>query len=188
MSGKGLDLNARAICLRDDGDITVGEDAVDVEDKDFDLAGAGLCVFERCHLKMIQGAVCGHEKAAKEVGSLRSFWGGLVEFDLPPIALVPDVAAALFAPVAGNPDCSRMRRPAIGAGNPDVGMPIPTVVTLNPDITGMRSSGYNLNRARRRRADADDDLSVGSADRKKESGYGDEESARCFHENLLLLA
>jgi hypothetical protein len=100
---------------------------------------------------------------------------------------MPDVAAALFAPVAGYPDCSVMRRPAMRSGNPDVAMPIPAVVARNPDIAGMRSSGHNLNRARRRRANADDDLSVGSADCKKESGYGDKESALYVHENLRLL-
>ena len=52
--GEAFDLDAAAIGLRNDGDVSVGEDAVDVEDEDLDVAGAGLRVFERDHAAMIQ--------------------------------------------------------------------------------------------------------------------------------------
>jgi len=100
---------------------------------------------------------------------------------------VPDVAATFFAPFPSNPDCSRMRRSAISAGNPDIAMTIPTVVPRNPDPAGARRSWHNFNRSRRRRTYTDDNLSVGGADGKTKSGHGDQESAFQIHENLRLL-
>ena len=52
--GEALDLDARAVRLRNDGDVAVGQDAIDVEDEHFYVAGAGLRVFKRDHSAMIQ--------------------------------------------------------------------------------------------------------------------------------------
>jgi hypothetical protein len=46
---EGFGLDGMTVRLRDDGNGAVGKDAVDVEDEDFDLAGARFCVFKRGH-------------------------------------------------------------------------------------------------------------------------------------------
>ena len=50
---EGFGLEAAAVEFGDDGDGAIGEDAVDVEDEDFDLAGACLCVFKRDHPSIV---------------------------------------------------------------------------------------------------------------------------------------
>ncbi len=51
---EAFDLDAGAVGLRNDSDVAVGQDAVDVEDEHFDVACAGLRVFQRDHSAMIQ--------------------------------------------------------------------------------------------------------------------------------------
>jgi hypothetical protein len=90
---------------------------------------------------------------------------------------MPDVAAALLAPLAGHPDGSGMRRTAVGSVYPDVAVTIPAVISGHPDITGMRRRGNDFDRTRRRRADTDYDLGVGGADREKSCVCCKEKSA-----------
>jgi len=89
---------------------------------------------------------------------------------------MPDVATALLAPVALDPDGTGMRWTAVGAVNPDVGVAIPAVIAGNPDIAGTRGWDH-LDRTWRRGTDADDNLRFGGADREEERGYSDEEIA-----------
>jgi hypothetical protein len=57
-----------------------------------------------------------------------------------------------------------MRRTTISAMDPDIAMAVPAVIARHPDIT-WAWSGYDFNRTRRRRTNADNDLRIGSADR-----------------------
>jgi hypothetical protein len=101
---------------------------------------------------------------------------------------MPDVAAALFAPLTGDPNGSAMRRTAIDSRNPDIAVAVPAVVAGNPDVTFVWRSGNDLNRARWRWADTDDDLRVSCANREKESRYSDKEIALYVQDCLLLLS
>jgi hypothetical protein len=86
---------------------------------------------------------------------------------LAPVPSVPNVAAALLAPFALYPYCTGMRRAAIDTGHPDVAVSIPAVVAGDPHIPLVRWGGNDFDWARRRRADAHNDLSIGRANAKK---------------------
>jgi hypothetical protein len=99
---------------------------------------------------------------------------------LAPAAFVPDVAAAFFAPLTGDPYGSAMWRTAILAVDPDVGVAVPAVVAGDPDIAFVGWGGDDFDFVRRRWADADDDLGVcvSGAD-------GEEESTGCGEKLFL---
>jgi hypothetical protein len=86
------------------------------------------------------------------------------------VAGVPDVATALLAPLSGDPNGPAMRRTHVSSGNPNVAVSIPAVVAGNPDPVAVYGRGLwdDFDGARRRRADADNDLRVGSANGEKE--------------------
>jgi len=86
-----------------------------------------------------------------------------------PVAGVPDVAATLFAPLTFDPDGAVMRRAAVGSVDPDVAVAIPAVIAGNPDVAFMRGDGYDLHGTWGRRANADDDLRVGGANGKEKA-------------------
>jgi hypothetical protein len=106
---------------------------------------------------------------------------------LAPAAFVPDVPAAFFAPLTGDPYGSAMWRTAIFAVDPDVPVAVPAVVAGDPDVAFVDRCGNDFDGARRRWADADDDLGVcvSGAD-------GEEESAGCgeklFLHSIVLLS
>ena len=54
---------------------------------------------------------------------------------------MPDVAAALGTPLARDPDGAAMRRTAVGAGDPDVGVAVPAVVAGYPDPVAVNGWG-----------------------------------------------
>jgi hypothetical protein len=88
---------------------------------------------------------------------------------------VPDVAATLFAPVALNPDCAAVWRMAEGTVDPDIAVAVPAVVAGNPNPALVGWGRDDFDGARRRWANADDNLRVGSADREEEgTGCGEE--------------
>src|ERR1700731_661845 len=79
---------------------------------------------------------------------------------LPPVALVPDVPAALLAPLSRHPDGTGMRRPDVVAGNPDVMVAVPAIEASDPDPIEVSrwSRGHHHNRGRRWRPDPNDNL------------------------------
>jgi hypothetical protein len=84
------------------------------------------------------------------------------------------MAAAFFAPLARDPDGTRMGRTTVGAGDPDIGVSVPAVIPGHPDPSGMRRRGDYFNGVRRGWSNTHDDLRVGSADREKEcAGCGE---------------
>jgi hypothetical protein len=99
---------------------------------------------------------------------------------------MPDVAALLFAPLSGVPDCSRMRRTPIRPVDPYVTVPVPAVISRHP-YESLARGGYDFHRTRRRRPYADDDLCVGSAHCKKESAGCDEKLFLHLVDLLILL-
>jgi hypothetical protein len=87
------------------------------------------------------------------------------------VASVPDVAATLFAPVAFNPDGAPVWRTAVGAVDPDVGVPVPAVVAGDPD-KALAGGGHDLDGTRGRRTDADHYLRIGCSNREEEGTGG----------------
>ena len=77
------------------------------------------------------------------------------------MAVYPDVAAAAVVPVTFNPAGVGAGWGGVGARDPDVVGAVPAVIAGLPDIAGVRGYGDDLDRARRRWADADDDLRRG---------------------------
>jgi len=95
---------------------------------------------------------------------------------LAPVAGVPDVAATLFTPFAFNPYGPTMGWAAVGAGDPDIAVAIPAVIAGDPDPVAVhgRRFGDDFD-GTRRRTDTDNDLRVGRADGEKEgAGCGEE--------------
>ena len=92
----------------DDEDLAVGEDAVDVEDEDFDVFCAGFSG----HLTMIPW---------RAIGPARHGIEGF--FSLTPVTFYPDVAVAVMVPVAGDPAGMGMGWFHVGSGDPDVAWP-----------------------------------------------------------------
>jgi hypothetical protein len=74
---------------------------------------------------------------------------------------MPDVAAAAGTPVAFDPVGALKGRALIAAGDPDVATAIPAVVAGMPSVARAGRDRDDLNRTRRRRTDADDDLRAG---------------------------
>src|ERR1017187_5056830 len=101
--------------------------------------------------------------------------------NLLPVAGVPDVAAALFTPLAFDPDASAMGWAGVVTVYPDIAVAIPAVVARNPDKARVGRRGDDFDGARRRWTNADDDLRVGSANRQ-------EEAADCGEKLLLHLS
>ena len=91
---------------------------------------------------------------------------------LAPVAFDPDIAATAMGPVSLHPTRMRMRWLSVVAGNPYVAATVPAMVAGLPDPVTMlwRRGGNHFDRARRRRADADDDLGI-------RQGAGCEQSA-----------
>jgi hypothetical protein len=96
---------------------------------------------------------------------------------------VPDVAATLFTPIAFNPDGTAMGWAGVVAVYPDIAVAIPAMVSGNPDPALMRRCGGDFNGARRRWANADDDLRVRRANREEEAANCGEKLL--LHESLL---
>src|ERR1019366_8930027 len=94
--------------------------------------------------------------------------------NLLPVARVPDVATALFAPVAFDPDGPAMGWAGIVTVCPYIAVAIPAVVARNPDIALVWRRGDDFDGARRGWANADDDLRVGNANRQEEAADCDE--------------
>jgi hypothetical protein len=101
-----------------------------------------------------------------------------VDLKLLPVAGVPDVAAALFAPLAFNPYGSAMWGTGVVTMDPDIAVAVPAVKSRNPDPTLVWGGGHDFNGARRRWTNADDNLCVGSA-------YREEEAADCGEKLFL---
>jgi len=70
---------------------------------------------------------------------------------LPPVAFDQDPAAIALFIVMGNPDCAGMRRTNPIAMNPDVAVAIPAVIAIDPDPSGMRWMVVDLDDGRRGR-------------------------------------
>src|ERR1017187_8392050 len=94
--------------------------------------------------------------------------------NLLPVARVPDMAAAFLAPVAFNPDSSAMGWAGVVTVYPGIAVAIPAVVARNPDKALVWRRGDDFDGARRRWANADDDLRVGNANRQEEAADCDE--------------
>jgi hypothetical protein len=77
---------------------------------------------------------------------------------------MPDIAAAAGTPVAFDPVGTSEGGSGVVAGNPDVSSAVPAVEAGYPYPVGVlaRDYGDNLNGARWRWANADDDLCTGS--------------------------
>jgi hypothetical protein len=95
-------------------------------------------------------------------------------YPLAPVAFMPDVAASFFAPIAGNPDSTRMRRATINTVDPYIMMSIPAMISRCPDIS-RAGRWHDFNRTRRGRANADDNLCICSPNCKEKcAGCGEE--------------
>jgi hypothetical protein len=90
---------------------------------------------------------------------------------------MPYVAALLLVPLARNPDGVATGRVGVVTAHPYIAVSVPAMKSRNPDEAVPRC-GDDFDRTGGRWSNADDDLCIGSADRK-------EESARC-DQNLLL--
>jgi hypothetical protein len=105
---------------------------------------------------------------------------------LAPVAVVPDLAAALAAPVARDPDGSGMGRLGVTAADPDVAAAVPAVIAGNPDPAAMWGRGDNLYPTRRGRPDTNHDLRRGG--RSQDDGGGrSEKTSLQVHSFLLKL-
>jgi hypothetical protein len=118
---------------------------------------------------------CHGRTTGKGVGALageRSDEGA----DLAPVALMPDLAAALVTPLAWDPDGSGPGRFGVVALNPDVATAVPAVIAgfPNPIAMGAGWSGNDLDGTRRGRSDTDHNLGIGDA-RSQDDGSGDSE-------------
>jgi len=103
------------------------------------------------------------------------------------VAGVPYVAAAFFTPIAGDPNGPAMRWTSVASGDPDVAVAIPAMVAGNPDPVHMRGrrGGNDFDGMRRRWADADNDLRVGRADAEKNcAGCGEDLFLHGFHHSF----
>ena len=109
--------------------------------------------------------------------------------ELAPVSFNPDVAAAGVAPMAGNPTGSATRGRHINAGNPDVASAVPAVVSAAPDPVAVRVwRRWNHFAARRRRSDANGNLRLSNACRKKKAaGDGEEEFLHLLFFSFVLL-
>jgi hypothetical protein len=84
---------------------------------------------------------------------------------------VPDVAAALFAPLAFHPNGSAMGRTGVVTVDPDITVAIPAVIAGNPDPALVDWSGHNFDGTWGRWPDPDHDLRVSDADREEEAAH-----------------
>ena len=101
---------------------------------------------------------------------------------------MPDVASAFGDPGTFNPDGTAMGWTAIAAGDPDVAMAVPAMVAGNPDPIAMRCDGDDFHGTRRGWADADDDLCVGCTYGEKESAYSGQDLFLHFRALLEFVA
>jgi hypothetical protein len=85
------------------------------------------------------------------------------ELVLLPVPRVPDVAATLFTPLACDPDGPAMGWAGVVAVYPDIAVAVPAVVSGNPGVARVWRRGHDLDGTRRRWANANHDLRVGSA-------------------------
>jgi hypothetical protein len=106
---------------------------------------------------------------------------------LAPVALVPDLAAALAAPLARDPDGSRMGRFGVTAADPDVAMAVPAVIAGNPYPPAMWGCRNNLPRTRRGWPNTNHDLRRGGCSQDDGSG-GSEKTSLQVHSSLLKTA
>src|ERR1017187_8629121 len=116
---------------------------------------------------------CDHNSAGPRM-PIRGPARAMLTWYLLPVAGVPDVAAALFTPLAFNPDASAMGWAGVVTVYPDIAVAIPAVVARNPDKALVGRRGDDFYGARRGWANADDDLCVGGPDREeKRAGCGE---------------
>jgi len=106
---------------------------------------------------------------------------------LAPVAWVPDLAAALAAPLAPYPDGSGMRGSGVVAPDPDVAMAVPTLIAGNPDPVAVPPgrSRDDLDRVRWRRPDTNHDLSGSDGCSQDDGSGGSEKTSRQVHSSLL---
>ena len=99
---------------------------------------------------------------------------------LAPVSFVPDVAAALSAPLTLHPDRAGMWGTHIVATNPDVAAAVPAVVAADPDPIVVRAGrgGNYFYGTRWGRSNADDNLSIRGTRRGQDSSGA--ESKLCF--------
>jgi hypothetical protein len=143
---KTFDFDALAVGAGHYRDVAIGEDAIDVEEEDFDTVGA-CGVIER-HDQNDTAASTHDALAAVVCGNA-----------LAPAAFDPDVAIVTMLPAAVDPACVGMWRGNVFAGRPDVRVAVPAVITVAPNpvavFGGDSRAGFNDACGR---ADADDNL------------------------------
>jgi hypothetical protein len=102
---------------------------------------------------------------------------------LAPVTFVPDVAAALTAPFAGNPNSTRMNGALVVTADPDITPAVPAMIPANPNPVAMspRRDRNNFDRARGRRSDPDNDLGVRSTCREENCSSGGEKILSYVH-------
>jgi len=107
--------------------------------------------------------------------------------DLAPVALMPDLAAALVTPLAWDPGGSATGRFGVAALNPDVATAVPAVIAgfPNPIAMGAGWSGNDFDRAWRRRPNTNHNLGIGDACSQDDGGCGSEQMMLEIHTFLL---
>jgi hypothetical protein len=105
------------------------------------------------------------------------------------VAFVPDVATALFAPLAGNPDGSGVRGMGVVTGDPNVAVAVPAVEASDPDpITmGWRGRGNDLNGTRWGRTDSYNNLGGRGTHGEEGDGSGGEQGLFHVHTSSFVL-
>jgi hypothetical protein len=117
-------------------------------------------------------------------GALPKEWQRMAA-GLAPVALVPDLAAALGAPLARDPDGSGMGWFSVASADPDIAMAIPAVIAGNPYPATMWGRRNNLHWTRRGRPDTNHDLCMGGARSQDDGGDGCEKTSLQIHTFLL---
>jgi hypothetical protein len=165
VGGKTLGLDPIAFGVGNDENLTVGENAIYVEDEDFDVFRAGFSG----HPLMIPW------RAEEEFASARQ------DIERPsgltPVTFNPDIAFAMMIPVPANPVGMGMRWLDVISGDPDVRMAIPTMVAFMPGPSRMlvRRWRYGFDGSRRwPNADHNLGLSNARGHEKHTSGSGKE--------------
>jgi hypothetical protein len=97
---------------------------------------------------------------------------------------MPDLAAALAAPLARDPDGSGMGRFGVTAADPDVAMAVPAVIAGNPYPAAMWWCRNNLHWTRRGWPDTNHDLRRGGRS-QDDDGDGCEKTSLQIHTFLL---
>jgi hypothetical protein len=104
------------------------------------------------------------------------------------MSFMPDVSAAVVDPVTFYPVGAAVGGMLVVAGDPDVSVAVPAVVSGLPDQTLMGRRRCNLHGARRWRSDADDDLGVRGRDCQRCGEYQTSDCCECWllHSAYLL--